>query len=174
MLVTVALRCKMKNYLITVITISICIGVYHIISPHFRGIEKYSKIIGMLVVLCVVISPIKELAKAFDENGLQDLKDNILNTDDEIPNEYDEIFKEYLSAFSIEEIKREIKEIMAQEFDIPKEECEINVFTEKENEKLKISEVQILLSGKSIFKNPYTIEEYFENLLGCTCLVLIK
>lgn len=164
----------MKNYLITVITVSICIGLYNIISPQFHGLEKYSKMIGMLVVLCVIISPLKEIVNTFDEDGLQDVKDNILNSEDKTSNEYDEIFENYLNSFSIEEIKREIKEIMSEKFDIPKDECEITVFTNTENEQLKISSLQILLLGKSVFKNPYTIEEYFENLLNCTCQVLIK
>ena len=63
---------------------------------------------------------------------------------------------------------------MLEKFEIQNNECEITVATENKNGKLVLSEVQILLSGKSIFKNPYTIEEYFETLLNCTCQVLIK
>ncbi len=164
----------MKSYLITVITVSICIGIYNIISPSFGGIEKYSKMIGMLIVLCVIISPVKDLLNILDQNGLDSIKDSLINSDDSIQDKYGDIFNEYLASFSIEEIKREIKELLLKEFDIPDNECEITVFSDQKDGNMMLSKVQILLSGKSIFKNPYTIEEYFEKLLKCTCEVLIK
>ena len=163
----------MKSYLITIIITSICIGIYNIISPLHHGIEKYSKMIGMLIVVCIMISPIKELIDSLDKNGFENIKDSILDTDNISKDEYNEIFKDYLNRFSIDEIKQKIKDALHQRFEIPEDECEISVFTQYD-EGLKLSSIQILLSGKSIFKNPYTIEEYFEELLGCTCQVLIK
>ena len=164
----------MKSYLITIITVSICVGIYNIIAPEFNGIEKYSKMIGMLVVLCVIISPIKNLMNTFDEEWLQNIKDSIVDSDYTEKGEYDEIFRDYLSSFSLEELKKEIEDILLEKFEISNDECEITITTESKNGKLSISQIQILLSGKSIFKNPYTIEEYFEKLLNCTCQVLIK
>ena len=164
----------MKSYLITIITVSICIGIYNIISPVFHGLEKYSKIIGMLVVLCVIISPVKDLMNTFDEEWLQNIKDSIVDSDYTEKGEYDEMFTDYLSSFSLEELKKEIENILLEAFEIPNDECEISISTESKNGKLAVSRVQILLSGKSIFKNPYSIEEYFEKLLNCTCQVLIK
>ena len=86
----------MKSYLITIITVSICIGIYNIISPVFHGLEKYSKIIGMLVVLCVIISPVKDLMNTFDEEWLQNIKDSIVDSDYTEKGEYDEMFTDYL------------------------------------------------------------------------------
>ena len=163
----------MKNYLIMIIITSICVGIYNIISPQFHGIEKYSKMIGMLVVVCVMVSPLKMLLNSFDKNGFENIQNSILYSEQTNKEEYDEIFNDYLNRFSIDEIKQEIKEILYENYEIPAQECEISVFT-KFDEKLQLSSIQILLSGKSIFKNPYVIEEHFKELLGCTCQVLIK
>ena len=163
----------MKNYLIMIIITSICVGIYNIISPQFHGIEKYSKMIGMLVVVCVMISPLKMLLNSFDKNGFENIQNSILGSEQTNKEEYDEIFNDYLNRFSIDEIKQEIKDILYENYEIPAQECEISVFT-KFDEKLQLSSIQILLSGKSIFKNPYVIEEHFKELLGCTCQVLIK
>lgn len=163
----------MKNYLIMIIITSICVGIYNIISPQFHGIEKYSKMIGMLVVVCVMVSPLKMLLNSFDKNGFENIQNSILGSDHTSKEEYNEIFNDYLNRFSIDEIKQEIKEILYENYEIPAQECEISVFT-KFDEKLQLSSIQILLSGKSIFKNPYVIEEHFKELLGCTCQVLIK
>jgi hypothetical protein len=156
-----------------IIITSICVGIYNIISPQFHGIEKYSKMIGMLVVVCVMISPLKMLLNSFDKNGFENIQNSILGSEQTNKEEYDEIFNDYLNRFSIDEIKQEIKKILYENYEIPAQECEISVFT-KFDEKLQLSSIQILLSGKSIFKNPYVIEEHFKELLGCTCQVLIK
>lgn len=164
----------MKNYLMTVITVSLCVGVYNVISPGFKGIEKYSKMIGMLVVLCVIISPIKSIMNTFDDEWLENVKDGLANNDYNGSGEYDEIFRNYLTTYSIDELKNEIGDLLLEKFEIPGDECEITVTTENKNDNLAVGKVQILLSGKSIFKNPYSIEEYFANLLNCDCQVLIK
>lgn len=163
----------MKSYLLTIITVSICIGIYNVISPQFRGFEKYSKMIGMLIVLCIIISPVKNFLSFFDDEALEDMKDEIINRDDE-ENEYDKIFNDYLASYSIEELKSTIEERLFDNYQIPSDECEITISTEHLDGELTLSHIQILLSGKSIFKNPYTIEDYFSKLLGCTCSVLIK
>lgn len=164
----------MSTYLITVITVSICVGVCNIISPHLTSISKYSKMIGMLVVLCVIISPLKEVMNIFNENGFEGIKDDLLNFDEDDQSKYDEIFKDYLNSFSAEEVKTAMENILLEEFEIPSDECDISIYTEYREGKLCPSDVQILLSGKSIFKNPYIIEEHFEKLLGCSTRVLIK
>ena len=164
----------MKSYLLTIITVSICIGIYNVISPQFRGFEKYSKMIGMLIVLCIIISPVKDFLNFFDDEGLEDIKDGIVNRGDDEESEYDKIFNDYLASYSIEEVKDAIEEGLLEKFQIPNDECEVSISTEYIDGKLTVSYVQILLSGKSIFKNPYTIEDYFSKLLGCTCSVLIK
>ena len=164
----------MKSYLITVITVSICIGIYNIISPAFGSIAKYNKMIGMLIVLCVIISPLQNIMNFFTDDGLSNIKENIIDGAEEKNSKYDEIFNDYLSYFSIEEVKGAIGDILLEEFDVPKDECDVSITTENTDGKLKISHLQILLSGKSIFKNPYEIEEYFGDLLNCNCNVLIK
>ena len=164
----------MKNHLIIIITVSICIGIYNVISPKFNGFEKYSKMIGILIVLLVIISPVKDFLNMFNEDSLENIKDSLIDEGNNDGNKYDEIFHDYLSSFSVDELKMEIKNILKQKFEIPNDECDVSISTEYKNDQLSISHIQILLSGKSIFKNPYTIEEYFTNLLGCTCSVLIK
>ena len=164
----------MKNYLITVITVAICVGIYNIISPGLHGIEKYSKMIGMLVLLCVIVSPIREVINTFDENGFDNIKESILDSNNESENEYSEIFKEYLNSYSVEKVKKEVCDILFEKYEIPDEECEVKIYTQYQEGNLIISNMQIVLSGKSIFKNPYVIEEYFETLLSCSCEVLIK
>ena len=164
----------MKNYLLTIILVSICISIADIISHLEKGINKYTKTIGVLIILCVIISPISKVIQNIDESFFDKLRDDLSINDDDTQNKYEDILISYLNNFSISEINAQIKNILNQEFTIPNEECEIIIISEQNGEKLSISKIQILLTGKSVFKNPYIIENYFSNLLKCDCVVLIK
>ena len=164
----------MKNYLLTIILVSICIGLADVISPLENGINKYTKTIGVLIILCVIISPISKVIQNIDENFFDKIRDDLSINDNDTQNKYGDIFINYLNNFSISEINTQIKNILNQQFTIPNEECEVIIISEEAGEKLSISKIQILLSGKSVFKNPYQIENYFSNLLKCECIVLIK
>lgn len=164
----------MKNYLLTIILVSICISLAEIISPSEKGINKYTKAIGVLIILSVIISPISKVITSIDESFFDKIRDNLSINDDEYQNKYEDILINYLNNFSISEVNAQIKNILDQEFTIPNTECEVVIITEQTGEKLSISKIQILLLGKSVFKNPYEIENYFSNLLKCDCIVLIK
>ena len=164
----------MKDYLFTIILVSICIGIADVISPISNGISKFTKAIGVLIILCVIISPISKIIQSIDEAFFNGIKDDLLIDEEDSKNKYEDILQNYLNEFSISEINTQIKDILNKEFSIPQEECKITVYTEEKNENLSISKIQILLLGKSIFKNPYEIENYFSNLLKCDCIVLIK
>ena len=60
---------------------------------------------------------------------------------------------------------------MATRFSV--NDCEVGVALAREGEELHLARVIITLSGKDVFKNPYTIEEHFATLLGCECVVVV-
>ena len=87
---------------------------------------------------------------------------------------YAELLNGYLTEYSTEQFKFGIKEILLNNYGIPEEECEILIDTKIDSGQLRVDKMQILLSGRSIFKNPYDIEHYITELVGCECCVLIK
>ena len=164
----------MKDYLIEIIIISITVGLLELIAPDSVSTKKYTKIIGSLVVLCVIITPIGKLVNILDGNLLSQIKDSIILDSEFEKNDYSEILSEYLYEHSLQEYKSKIAEILDDEFDIPEHEQEITVFTSKNENGITVNKIQILLSGKSIFKNPYEIEARISELTKSKCLVLIK
>ena len=109
----------MKNYLLTIILVSICISIADIISPLEKGINKYTKTIGVLIILCVIISPISKVIQNIDESFFDKLLDDLSINDDDTQNKYEDILISYLNNFSISEINAQIKNILNQEFTIP-------------------------------------------------------
>lgn len=163
----------MRNYLISIIWVSVIVGIVELISPRLNGFQKYTKMIGALCVLCVVISPllnIKNVTADFDY-----LKESLTEgQDSSLYDEYKEILNKYLNEYSLDKVKEEIHNTLSEKFRIPESEAEIRLFTEIKSERLALSKIQIILSGKSIFNNPYKIEDYFGEIFGCACEVLIN
>ena len=160
----------MKNYLLTVILASVSIGLCEIILPSKNGIAKYVKLIGMLVILCAVVSPIGDMLNSFDTGFLNSIKEKIDGMENQ-EQEYEKILYDALEKFSLSDAQKIIRESVCKKFDISDNECEVLITINNVN---KINEIKILLSGKSIFKNPYEIEAYVRNTYSCECLVLIK
>lgn len=164
----------MKSYLLTIILVSVAMGICEIITPIFKGIEKYVKTISLLIILCAIITPLSQLVTNIDEAIFDDIKNDLIIDEDELKDNYNTLLNDYLHNYSIDELIDELKYILDREFKISAEECEIELSTEVVDGKLKVAYCKILLSGKSIFQNPYTIEEYVNQLLDCRCEVLIK
>lgn len=165
----------MRDYLLSVIWISVIAAISEILAPSLGGIKKYLKLIGALCVICIMVMPLADLL-GNSENIYEGIKDEFktkLNKED-MNKKYEELFFEYLNDHSVSELKEQIQSLLKDQFGVEEGESDIKVFTVKNDNGLYPEKIQILLSGKSIFKNPYDIEEYFENMIGCKCEVLIK
>lgn len=163
----------MSEYVFTIIAVSVAVGFFLALTPERGGIDKYVRLIGMLIILCAMVSPIGKLLQSVDDDFFDDLRDELISHKQESEN-YDEIFREYLEKFSLNDIKSTIVNMLNKEFNIPENELQINITTDIVEGVPMIKNLQILLSGNSIFQNPYKIEEFIKNSLACDCQVLIK
>ena len=164
----------MQSYLISIVITSVAIGFYNVLTPKHNGIEKIVKLIGMLIILLTVLGPILNFLKNFDDDVLDSIKDELSVPKEEQINDYSTIFQEYLNSSSLVQLEEKIKEILEKNYAIPKGECQVNIFTQNDGVNASLDKIQILLSGASIFKNPYHIEDHIKQNLGCDCQVLIK
>jgi len=158
----------------SIIIVAITISLFNQLLPVGRGFEKYARFVGMLVLATLVLSPVINMIKGFDEDFFIDIRDDIADIENGGNNEYSELLNGYLTEYSTEQFKLGIKEILLNNYGIPEEECEILIDTKIDSGQLRVDKMQILLSGRSIFKNPYDIEHYITELVGCECSVLIK
>lgn len=164
----------MKEYLLSVILISVAMGLAEIIASDMKEMSGYIRAIGLLCILVVVISPLADTISDINENIFDGIKNDIINGVDGREEDYNEILNGYLKNFSENSYKSEIKRILEERFGVPTEQSLVELTLISSDEGVSVSKIQILLSGDSIFKNPYNIEEYFVSLLGCECQVLIK
>ena len=163
----------MKNYLLSVILTSIFIGICDVLTPKHSSIDRFVRFIGMLIIFSIIISPVVNFIRNFDDNILDSIKDNLIPSDEDSKN-YDNILKEYLENLCLDDLEKEIKKLLYDNFNIKEEECDVLISTELCDDMIFVSNIKILLSGAAIFKNPYTIEEYISKSLNTECQVLIK
>lgn len=164
----------MKEFLHSIIISAITISLFNQLLPIGRGFEKYARFVGMLILATLILSPVINMIKGFDKDFFIDIRDDIADIENGGNNEYSELLNGYLTEYSTEQFKLGIKEILLNNYGIPEEECEILIDTKIDSGQLRVDKIQILLSGRSIFKNPYDIEHYITELVGCECSVLIK
>ena len=162
----------MGVFILTVILTAIAVGLSEALSPDGNGIEKYVKFIGMLIILIAVLNPIISLVSQMEGGILDSVKDKIIDAEFESES-YEDILNEYLLNNSVSQLEDKLYELLENDFGIPCGDAEIVISTFRSEDKVGISNLQILLSGRSIFKNPYLIEEKFNELIGCDVQVLI-
>ena len=164
----------MSKYLLSVILSSISIGLCDILVPKHNGIDKLVKFIGMLIILIVSITPVMETIAEIDEGLFEGIKNNLSVNQESYLDEYNGILEEYLKNYSLDKIEEYIKEILKEKYSILSDECTVRIDTEQLDSELSITNIRILLSGNSIFKNPYKIESDISSIFNSECQVLIN
>lgn len=164
----------MKQYLLSVIIISIAIGLTEVMVSDMHGMKGYIRTIGLLCVLVVALSPLAQALSDINDSFFENIKNSITDGADMSDEDYSEMLNEYLKSFSQNSYKSEIKRLLNEKFDISEEESFVELELELSDDTMSVTEIRILLTGSAIFKNPYDIEDYFKNLAGCECQVLIK
>lgn len=163
----------MKEYFSSMIAVSALMGVIEALAPSSERLGKYIRAIGLVILLCIAISPLSDLLGDIQGGVLEDLRDEIGSRND-LTEEYRDRLNKYLNDYSLSLARDELYEILERQFSIPREECEIRIDTQMTDSGVRASYVQILLSGDSIFRNPYDIEEHIGGLLSCKCEALIR
>lgn len=158
----------MREYLLNVIGAALMVGVIGVLVPA-DGLKKYVVFIGSLCILGILLSPLTSLANFLVNIG----SDGIYGIADSLNDEkkYDEKYCEYMSGLGREAIADEICRLLCENFSIPDGECHVGVTFSGEGEKVALGRVTVILSGRSVFRDPYEIEDYLSRLLGCEVVV---
>lgn len=158
----------MREYLLNVIGAALIVGVIGILVPA-DGLKKYVVFIGSLCILGILLSPLNALSDFLGELGT----DRLYGIADSLYDEkkYDEKYREYMSGIGCEAVADEICRLLCENFSISDSECHVGVTFSGEGEEVALGRVTVILSGRSVFRDPYEIEDYLSRLLGCEVVV---
>ena len=160
----------MRQYVMNVVGVAILAGVIDQLLPEKGRLRGQVRLLCGLCLLLVMIAPIgRALAALPDlfENGMAAIEDANGETA-----EYDRILEGTVKEAVRQELAAALAERLEKEFGVNAETVRIGISFE-EGEPLRLKKVLVTLTGKDIFRNPYTIEESLSSLLGCECVVVI-
>lgn len=160
----------MRQYIMNVVGVAILSGLADQILPEKGKLRAHVRLLCGLCLLLVMVAPLGKVLSSLPslfEDGMAAIE----NAGD-VTGEYDNI----LEGTVKEAVRMELAEALAQklqkEFGVNADTVEIGVSFE-DGELLRLKKVVVTLTGKDIFRNPYTIEEALSSLLGCECVVVI-
>lgn len=162
----------MKEYIITLIGVSIFCGLVEMLSLSEENFKKHIRLIASLCVLCVAIAPMGELINMIKNYDIEEESDIFEGED--INDKYYDIYVSNLGEHTAESIEENTKRILADEFDMEHDDFDVIVLLDLSEEKFTVEKVSVLLYPKSIFKDPHKISDYISNLLKCECEIIYK
>ena len=164
----------MKSYFLSLIAASMIAALVGILSPSGEkgGIAKHVKLLTSLFLVCVLISPLKQTLSGLRDwiNGVPELPSV------EVPEKdpYKQQMEEALQGASTAYFTQMLTQMLEQQFSITTGEVRCNVQWHSENGTLTPVRVTVILSGKAIWRDPEQIEQFVQELLGCTCVSAIE
>ncbi|HHT53921.1 MAG TPA: hypothetical protein GX011_03175 [Clostridiales bacterium] len=159
----------MREYLMSVIGAALLVGVVGMIIPAGagEGLKRHVGLVGSLCVLCILISPATKVLgtlSEFSEGGWS-------GWFEESGEEYSRKYSDFLLSVGKENIERGIVALLGEKFGIPESECSVTAEVRERDGELEVVRVTVVLTGKSVLRDPYAIEAYISGLLGCECIV---
>lgn len=166
----------MKDYIISVIIVSVCSGFATRIIPENSN-SGTGKSIKFLCMLCVVSTLILPLAPALKNySSIKSLVDSFLSVldfeYDSTSEDYENMFNQSLNNVTTECVEDSVKKLLNEKFNISFDNMSVKaeIFAHKDG-KYYISQITVILSDNAVWKNPYRIEELIKSTYGCDCIV---
>ena len=161
----------MRDYIITLLGVSIICGIIQILAPEGNGdgIKKHVKLISVLCVLCVAISPLGgviEIFSSLDINisgelfGKQDLT------------EYNDIYLNTLEIYNAESVSDTCEGLVCERFGIERKSFDISVSLTVCEESFSVNKAVLLIHSKGLMEDPEKIAEYLSSMLECKCEII--
>ena len=159
----------MRQYIMNVIGVAILAGLAdQLISEKGRLREHVRLLLGLCLIL-VMLAPLGSALSSLPtqlENGMAALEDASGG------GEYDKILEGTLKEAVRQELVAALTEELEQEFGVNADTVRIGISFE-EGEPIRLRRVLVTLTGRDVFRDPYTIEKSVSALLGCECVVVV-
>lgn len=151
----------MKEYLVSVITVSVGLSVARLLVSFGdgKGVYKAVSFVTALIFFVAVISPVRgipSLAEYFE--NLPDLP--------ETEEKYDGVWQSRIKDVSEEKIGAYVKEILSEEFGT--DDCVISCDFDAD---MRPERINITVNSGGLFTNPRRAEKRVSEIFGCECVL---
>ena len=159
----------MKEYLLTFIGAVLVCSVMSTLSGNDAN-SRYVRLAASLCVLLSAILPLVSFVSSLDGHK-QGIMDKIIVGEDSYA-AYEQIYKDELSSASSASVAQGLKAMLIRDLSLKSDELEVYVKLCEEDGEYRASEVNIVLCGSAMLKDPREIGDYIFRLLGCRCEII--
>ena len=153
----------MREYIFSIIGASLIAAVITLFLPEGREISKYVKLLVSLAVICVIANPFG------NSSGKLEISEFFSSLIPEQSVGGEEKYYGVLTDIGERELEKKLQTLICEKFSISADDIEITVEAHEENGVLTLDRVAVGLYRAAVLKNPYEIEEYVSELVGCDC-----
>lgn len=167
----------MKAYLMTVVWAAVAGTLAELIGDDEGGGAKLLRLLTGLMILSVVISPLRGLL----QTGPDALLDRLRGAYEDARTASAEGGEMY-SALTLELIRETgeagaaeaVAGLVAEKFSLPGECCRVEAELTETDGTFSLAAVRVILSERGVLTDPYAVETYLEDLLGCCTQVSLE
>ena len=163
----------MKEYLLALLAASLCAMLIGFLTPSGSGggLSGHVKLLLSLFLVCVLVTPLGEAANEIRDWLSGDFP--FFDTEEKEEN-YREQLENSLTDASKGYFIQMLTQTLREKFSLEDGTVRCMVEWSHDSNEPTPARVTVLLSGKSIWKDPHAIKDYTEDLLQCECIVAIE
>ncbi len=153
----------MKVYIYSLLIVSLVGGIINSFVENFGSLKRYISYFLCLIMVICMISPLTDLI-----GNVSNLKDGITSffdriTDNEVLNGTNEI----IINTGTDAIKKGIKNTLIEKYGFDEREIIVEIETDTTNiEAIKITKINITLTGKASWSDVDAVKNYLKNIVG--------
>lgn len=167
----------MRAYLMTVIWAAVAGTLAELMGDDEGNGAKLLRLLTGLMILSVVISPLRGLLQTGPEallDRLQGIYEDTRAASAEAGETYTARTLAYIRTTGEVGAGDAVAELVADRFDLPGECCRAAVELAETEGEFSLSAVRVVLSGRGVLTDPYAVEAYLEDMLGCSVEVSVE
>lgn len=153
----------MREYIFSIIGASVIAAVVTLFLPEGKEISKYVKLLVSLAVICVIVNPFGNSA------GRLEISEWFSSLIPEQSEDGEEKYYGVLTEIGERELEKKLCALVCEKFSIAEGDIEITAEAHEENGVLTLDRIAVGLYRAAVLKDPYEIEAYVSELVGCAC-----
>ena len=161
----------MKEFILTLLGVSIVSGLASMLSPEGKGggLRSFLGFACGLCALSVTVAPILSFIGmlASDDADVFYESHGALATFD-----YEKIFEETLTGEGERSLEEGLKSVLSAEFEIARENIDVDVILVNDGEEITAEHATLILRGDAVLKNAHELAERVRELISCECRVI--
>ena len=158
----------MKEYIVSVCLTAIVSSVAVLVTPTLKKgeLSPYVRLVSSFVLICVIISPLTNIAPCDPESKIDSFIDGLDLPDD---NFYESGTLDALSKLNATCLEAAVRDALCQKFSLDETDIKIEAQYSFTEEKTEYTRILVLLHGKAVLKDPKQIEKYVTEISGIHC-----